>query len=124
MDVLNIGALAARRISSLSGGEKQRVAFGRALLAAPQLLLLDEPLAGLDSELKDQILPYLLKIRDEFSIPMLLVSHSADEMVALCDEVLVLEEGRCVRRGPTAELFMPSSRSHYVLIAAAATQDS
>src|SRR6185503_8773180 len=62
VEVLNIGALASRRIGSLSGGEKQRVAFGRALLAAPRLLLLDEPLAGLDSELKDQILPYLLKI--------------------------------------------------------------
>lgn len=115
VEVLNLGPLASRRIGSLSGGEKQRVAFGRALLAAPQLLLLDEPLAGLDTELKDQILPYLLKIRDEFGIPMLLVSHSADEIVALCDEVLVLEQGRCVRRGPTEELFTASPRSHHVL---------
>jgi molybdate transport system ATP-binding protein len=119
IEVLNIAPLAARAIGSLSGGEKQRVAFGRALLAAPQLLLLDEPLAGLDTELKDQILPYLQKIRDEFQIPMLLVSHSADEMVALCDEVVVLEAGRGVRRGPPAELFTASPRSHHVLAKAA-----
>lgn len=115
VEVLNLGALAPRRISSLSGGEKQRVAFGRALLAGPRLLLLDEPLASLDTALKDQILPYLATIRDEFGIPMLLVSHSADEMVALCDEVLVLEAGRCVRRGPPGELFRPSPRLHHVL---------
>ena len=115
VEVLNIGPLASRRIASLSGGEKQRVAFGRALLAAPKLLLLDEPLASLDSELKDQIMPYLAMIRDKFAIPMVLVSHSADEIVALCDEVLVLETGRCVRRGPPAELFTTSPRSHHVL---------
>ncbi|MEO6874264.1 MAG: ATP-binding cassette domain-containing protein [Opitutaceae bacterium] len=115
VEVLNIGALDRRRIGSLSGGEKQRVAFGRALLAAPQLLLLDEPLASLDTELKDQILPYLLKIRDEFKIPMLLVSHSADEIVALCDEVFVLETGRCVRRGPASALFTVSPQPHHVL---------
>jgi len=119
VEVLNIGPLAARRIGSLSGGEKQRVAFGRALLAAPQLLLLDEPLASLDTELKDQIMPYLAKIRDEFQIPMLLVSHNADELVALCDEVLVLEAGRCVRRGSPAELFIASPRPHHVLAKAA-----
>jgi molybdate transport system ATP-binding protein len=115
VEVLNIGSLASRRIGSLSGGEQQRVAFGRALLAAPQLLLLDEPLASLDPELKDQILPYLGKIRDEFKIPMLLVSHNADEIVALCDEVLVLAAGRCLRRGPPGELFTASPRPHHVL---------
>ncbi len=115
VEILNIGPLAARRIGSLSGGEKQRVAFGRALLAAPRLLLLDEPLTNLDAGLKDQILPYLKKIRDEFQIPTLMVSHDADEMVALCDEVLVLDSGRCVRRGPPAELFTTSPRPHHVL---------
>lgn len=119
VEVLNIGSLVSRRIGSLSGGEKQRVAFGRALLAAPQLLLLDEPLASLDPELKEQILPYLGKIRDEFKIPMLLVSHSADEIVALCDEVLVLAAGRCVQRGSPAELFTASPRPHHVLAKAA-----
>jgi molybdate transport system ATP-binding protein len=115
VEVLNLGSLAPRRIGSLSGGEKQRVAFGRALLAGPRLLLLDEPLASLDTALKDRILPYLAKIRDEFGIPMLLVSHSADEIVALCDEVLVLDAGRCVRRGSPADLFRPSPRPHHVL---------
>jgi molybdate transport system ATP-binding protein len=115
VEVLNLGPLVARRIGSLSGGEKQRVAFGRALLAAPRLLLLDEPLASLDAELKDQVISYLRRIRDEFQLPMLLVSHNADEMVALCDEVLVLETGRCVRRGPAAALFTPSARPHHVL---------
>ena len=115
IEVLNIGPLVSRRIGMLSGGERQRVAFGRALLAAPQLLLLDEPLASLDAELKDQIMPYLLLIRDEFKIPMLLVSHSADEMVALCDEVLVFEAGRCLRRGRPADLFVASPRPHHML---------
>lgn len=115
VDVLDIGSLISRRIGTLSGGERQRVAFGRALLAAPQLLLLDEPLASLDTELKDQIMPYLLLIRDEFKIPMLLVSHSADEMVALCDEVLVFEAGRCLRRGKPSDLFVASPTPHHLL---------
>ena len=115
VDVLQIGPLVSRRIGMLSGGERQRVAFGRALLAAPQLLLLDEPLASLDTDLKDQIMPYLILIRDEFKIPMLLVSHSADEMVALCDEVLIFEAGRCRRRGKPSDLFVASPKSHHML---------
>lgn len=115
VDVLQIGPLVSRRIGTLSGGERQRVAFGRALLAAPQLLLLDEPLASLDTDLKDQIMPYLQLIRDEFKIPMLLVSHSADEMVALCDEVLVFETGCCLRRGGPSELFVASPNPHHIL---------
>jgi molybdate transport system ATP-binding protein len=102
-------------VASLSGGERQRVAFGRAVLASPRLLLLDEPLAGLDAELKQRVIPYLLTIRDEFGIPMLYVSHNADEIVALCDDVLLLERGRCVRRGACADLFVASAAPHYVL---------
>jgi molybdate transport system ATP-binding protein len=113
--VLDIADLTERRVASLSGGERQRVAFGRAVLASPRLLLLDEPLAGLDAELKERVIPYLLTIRDEFGIPMLYVSHNADEIVALCDDVLLLERGRCVRRGACADLFAISAAPHYVL---------
>ena len=114
-EVLNLGELAERRVESLSGGERQRVAFGRAVLASPRLLLLDEPLDGLDTELKERVIPYLLTIRDEFGIPMLYVSHNADEIVALCDDVLLLDRGRCTRRGPPAALFTASPAPHYVL---------
>ena len=113
--VLDIADLTERRVASLSGGERQRVAIGRAVLASPRLLLLDEPLAGLDAELKERVIPYLLTIRDEFGIPMLYVSHNADEIVALCDDVLLLERGRCVRRGTSADLFAVSAAPHYVL---------
>ena len=83
-EVLEISALADRAPGTLSAGEKQRVALGRALLAAPRLLLLDEPLAGLDAPLRERLLPYLARVRDEFGIPMLYVTHSPDEVMALC----------------------------------------
>jgi len=99
--VLEIEALAQRGVQNLSGGEKQRVALARALLASPRLLLLDEPLASLDSGLKSKIIPYLARIRDEFRLPMLYVTHDWNEVQALCHEVLILEQGRFVRRsGP------------------------
>jgi len=97
-EVLEIGALADRKITNLSGGEKQRVALSRALLASPQILLLDEPLASLDTHLKSKIIPYLARIRDEFHIPMLYVTHDWDEVQALCAEALIMERGQIVRR--------------------------
>jgi molybdate transport system ATP-binding protein len=115
VEVLDIAGLAQRRVDSLSGGERQRVSFGRAVLAAPRLLLLDEPLAGLDAELKRRVIPYLLSIRDAFGVPMLYVSHHPEEIVALCDDVLLFDRGRCVRRGAPADLFMASDAPHYVL---------
>ncbi len=115
VQVLNVADLLDRPTGSLSGGERQRVAFGRAVLASPQLLLLDEPLAGLDAELKKRVIPYLHTIRDEFRIPILFVSHDPNEVVALCDEVLLLDRGRCTRRGAPTELFSPSPDPHYVL---------
>jgi molybdate transport system ATP-binding protein len=115
VEVLDIADLTERRVASLSGGERQRVAFGRAVLASPRLLLLDEPLDGLDAELKQRVIPYLHTMRDEFGIPMVYVSHNADEIVALCDDVLLLERGRCVRRGTCADLFAVSQAPHYVL---------
>jgi molybdate transport system ATP-binding protein len=96
--VLEIQPLADRRVTNLSGGEKQRVALARALLASPQLLLLDEPLANLDTMLKSKIIPYLARIRDEFQIPMLYVTHDWDEVQALCAEALIMERGAIVRR--------------------------
>jgi molybdate transport system ATP-binding protein len=114
-EVLEIAALSERAIGTLSGGEKQRVALGRALLAAPRLLLLDEPLAGLDAPLRERLLPYLARVRDEFAIPMLYVTHSPDEVVALCDAVLVLAAGRVTARGSPAELFKVASGPRYEL---------
>jgi molybdate transport system ATP-binding protein len=114
-EVLEIAALEDRPIGTLSGGEKQRVALGRALLAAPRLLLLDEPLAGLDLPLRDRLIPFLARVRDEFAIPMLYVTHSADEVVALCDDALLLESGRVAHRGPPTNLFTPTDRPRYEL---------
>jgi molybdate transport system ATP-binding protein len=98
--LLELDPLLKRGISDLSGGEKQRVAFARALVTAPSLLLLDEPLASLDSELKARIIPYLLRIRDELRIPMLYVTHDKDEASALCDEVVLLNQGKVISDGP------------------------
>jgi molybdate transport system ATP-binding protein len=114
-DVLEIASLLDRRIDLLSGGEKQRVALGRALLASPRLLLLDEPLAGLDLPLRERLLPYLARVRDEFAIPMLYVTHSPDEVMALCDDVIVLTHGRIERQGAPAELFVPSDTKRFRL---------
>jgi len=98
-EALEIGPLLLRMPGTLSGGEQRRVALGRALLAEPSLLLLDEPLANLDDPLKARIIPYLLRIRDRFGIPILCVTHSREEVARLCDEVVVLEKGRMVSHG-------------------------
>ncbi len=99
VDLLEIGPLLERRPGQLSGGEKQRVALGRALLFSPQLLLLDEPLASLDGRLKRQILPFLRRIRDMAQIPMLYVSHSLDEILYLTQTVTLVEQGRILGHG-------------------------
>ncbi|HVR95218.1 MAG TPA: ATP-binding cassette domain-containing protein [Thermoanaerobaculia bacterium] len=115
VEVLEIAPLLDRGIGQLSGGEKQRVALGRALLSSPRLLLLDEPLAGLDLGLRARVLPYLQRARDEFGVPMLYVTHQPDEVFALCDDVLALDRGQVVGRGRPEELFVPSSRPAYEL---------
>ena len=97
-EVLEIQALVERSVTDLSGGEQQRVALARALLTSPRLLLLDEPLASLDPALKARIIPYLVRIRDEFRRPMLYVTHDSQEVRALCAEVLVMERGRILSR--------------------------
>jgi molybdate transport system ATP-binding protein len=92
--VLEIESLTDRRVNNLSGGEKQRVALARALLTSPRLLLLDEPLANLDDALKAKIIPYLTRIRDEFHLPMLYVTHDDAEVQALGAPVLRLDHGK------------------------------
>ena len=96
VELLHLGDLLARLPARLSGGETQRVAIGRALLANPRLLLLDEPLSALDDERKDELLPYLERLRDEHLLPMLYVSHAMPEVSRLADQILSLEEGRIV----------------------------
>ncbi|MGH8048122.1 MAG: ATP-binding cassette domain-containing protein [Chthoniobacterales bacterium] len=113
--MLEISPLLDRMPAALSGGEKQRVAFARAVLAGPRLLLLDEPLSSLDHPLKERILPHLLRIRDETGIPMIYVTHSADEAMRLCDHLLVLEAGRGVAQGAPDELLAPTAETHYRL---------
>jgi len=108
LSVLELEKLLGRMPSSLSGGERQRVAVGRALMSSPKILLLDEPLRNLDHGLKDRGMEFLLKIRDEFSTPMLYVSHEPGEMARICDEVLVLNHGRVVVQGAVSDLFKPS----------------
>lgn len=94
VELLEIGGLLDRRPAQLSGGERQRVALGRVLLYSPRVLLLDEPLASLDERLKQQILPFLSRVRDETGIPMLYVSHVNTEVDFLADRTLRMEAGR------------------------------
>ncbi len=98
-DLLDIGELLARRPGKLSGGERQRVAFGRALLSKPRLLLLDEPLGALDEDRKREILPYLVRLRDEAGIPMVYVSHDAAELRQLATQIVMLKRGRITAFG-------------------------
>ena len=105
IETLGIGALLDRRPRSLSGGERQRVGFARALLASPNLLLMDEPLAALDMIRRFEILRLIERIRDATGIPILYVSHSVEEVSQIADDVIVLEAGRVVAQGPPAQAF-------------------
>jgi molybdate transport system ATP-binding protein len=98
-DLLDLGPLVDRGIPHLSGGEKQRVALARALLSSPELLLLDEPLSGLDRPRRERVLAYLRQVHEDLRVPMLYVSHHADEMAALCGEVLHLDQGKVAGQG-------------------------
>lgn len=98
--VLGIGHLLTRKPASLSGGERQRVGIGRAMLTSPRLLLMDEPLAALDSARKEEILPFIEHLRDSFGIPILYVSHAVEEVARLAARVVVMREGKVVASGP------------------------
>ncbi len=109
IDTLGIGPLQHRYPHSLSGGEKQRVALARALATRPRLLLLDEPLAALDSALRERVLPYLIRIRDEWQTPCLYVTHNVGEALAVAEHLVVLEAGRVAAHGrPESLLSAPS----------------
>ena len=110
VELLGIGHLLRRRVQLLSGGERQRVAIARALLMTPDLILMDEPLAALDWNRKQEILPWLERLRDELSVPMLYVTHSADEMARLADQVICFENGRIVAEGPLEEVLLERVR--------------
>ena len=109
VDLLDIGNLLDRRPGRLSGGERHRVALGRALLSQPRLLLLDEPLGSLDEGRKEEILPYFMRLRDEAGIPMVYVSHDAAEMRQLATQIVMLRRGRVTSLGGTEVLPLAAS---------------
>jgi molybdate transport system ATP-binding protein len=99
VQLLGLQSLLQRRVKDLSGGERQRVALGRALLSQPRLLLLDEPLASLDVARREEVLPYLERLRDEFALPIIYISHQFDEVLRLASHVVLLERGSVVTQG-------------------------
>ena len=104
IDLLGIAPLLQRNPASLSGGERQRVAIARALATSPRLLLMDEPLAALDAARKAELLPYFERLQRELDMPVLYVTHSLDEVARLASEVVLMQAGRTVAQGPTAQL--------------------
>lgn len=114
IDLLGLGGLLQRRPGSLSGGEKQRVALARALMSDPEILLMDEPLAALDEPRKEDILPYLERLRDQTDVPILYVSHSVAEVARLADDMVILQDGKVVRQGPTEEVLSDPAAMPFV----------
>jgi molybdate transport system ATP-binding protein len=104
VELLDLGSLMNHRIHQLSGGERQRVAIGRALLSQPRLLLLDEPLASLDTSRREEVLPYLETLRDQLAVPMVYVSHNFDEVLRLATHIVLMESGSTVAQGGVAEM--------------------
>lgn len=104
IELLDLAPLLTRRCATLSGGERQRVAIARALLTDPQLLLLDEPLAALDADRKNDILPYLTSLRTRLQLPMLYVTHNLDELLTLADHLVLMRSGSITAQGPAQDL--------------------
>jgi molybdate transport system ATP-binding protein len=102
--LLGLEPLLSRRVHQLSGGERQRVALGRALLSGPRVLILDEPLASLDAARREEVLPYLEKLRDELAIPMIYVSHQFEEVLRLATHVVLMDKGKVLSQGTLDEL--------------------
>ncbi len=109
IDLLGLAPLLDRRVHRLSGGERQRVALGRALLAQPRLLLLDEPLASIDAARREEVLPYLLRLRDAARVPMLHVSHQYDEVLRLATHLVLVDRGQVAAEGAPSGLFMDAT---------------
>ena len=105
INIMGIASILPKHPAHLSGGERQRVAIARALLTKPELLLMDEPLASLDEARKNEILPYLEKIKTEFSLPIIYVTHSVEEMARLADYLVVIQGGRVIKQGGALALF-------------------
>ncbi len=114
VDLLGIGHLLKRMPSNLSGGEKQRVAIGRALLTSPTFLLMDEPLASLDEARKSDVLPFIGKLTREFKIPILYVSHSFDEVLNLADTIVILNAGQVISYGNTDEVISRADMQQFL----------
>jgi molybdate transport system ATP-binding protein len=110
VETLGVSHLLDRRPATLSGGECQRVALARALLVSPRLLLMDEPMAALDHARRGEIMSLIEKTRDEFKTPIVLVSHSAEEIARLADEAVILDHGRVVARGAPPDILPGASR--------------
>jgi molybdate transport system ATP-binding protein len=103
--MLEVEPLLDRRVGGLSGGERQRVALARALMSAPDVLLLDEPLAAVDIEMRQRIIPYLERVRDELAVPIVYVTHDRGEAARFADRVVMLDRGAVVRSGVPSEVF-------------------
>jgi len=112
ISLLDLSDLLKRGPRTLSGGEKQRVAFGRAVLTSPRLLIMDEPLASLDAVRKSEILPFIERLRDELAIPIIYVSHAIEEILRLADEVVVFADGKTVSAGPAVETLNAATVFH------------
>ncbi len=117
-EILEVEPLLDRSVRQLSGGERQRVALARALLSSPDLLLLDEPLTAVDVALRRRIVPYLLRVRDELMIPMIHVSHDANEVRRVAEHVIVLEAGRVVAAGGVEAVALEAESDAFGLLAA------
>ena len=96
--ILELAPLMDRSVKRLSGGERKRVALARALLTKPEVLLLDEPLAGVDIALRGRVLEYLLRVRDELAVPAIYVTHQMEEVTAICEEIVVIDRGRVIEQ--------------------------